>query len=150
MELILWRHADAEYGLPDWERPLTEKGLRQARKMAAYLLPRLPKELRILVSPARRAQQTAEALGLSFDTEYSIAPDASADAVLQAAHWSNAAGCVLIVGHQPTLGLVVSRLLSGSDAGMSLRKGALCWISSRSRDDATQGVLRLAMTPDAL
>lgn len=150
MELILWRHADAEYSLPDWERLLTEKGQRQARKMAAYLAPRLPKELRILVSPARRAQQTAEALGLGFETEHSIAPEASADAVLQAAHWPNAAGCILIVGHQPTLGLVASRLLSGSDAGMSLRKGALCWISSRIRGDETQGVLRLAMTPDAL
>ena len=34
MELILWRHAEAEDGYPDLERALTEKGHEQAKKMA--------------------------------------------------------------------------------------------------------------------
>jgi phosphohistidine phosphatase, SixA len=42
MELILWRHAEAEDGSPDLERELTGKGHKQAEKMAAFLRPRLP------------------------------------------------------------------------------------------------------------
>ena len=62
MELILWRHADAKDaapGKPDAERGLTAKGIKQARRMADWLEKRLPAEARVLVSPARRAQQTA-------------------------------------------------------------------------------------------
>ncbi|MGB6053615.1 MAG: histidine phosphatase family protein, partial [Burkholderiaceae bacterium] len=42
MELILWRHADAEPGEPDLERALTAGGRRQAAKMAAWLDRKLP------------------------------------------------------------------------------------------------------------
>ena len=59
MELILWRHAEAEDGYPDLERALTEKGHEQAKKMADWLKSRLPKDTQVLVSPAKRAQQTA-------------------------------------------------------------------------------------------
>ena len=54
MELILWRHAEAEDGAPDIARELTAKGHKQATKMAEFLRPRLPENTRILVSPARR------------------------------------------------------------------------------------------------
>ena len=37
MELILWRHADAELGQPDSERRLTDKGHKQAARMAKWL-----------------------------------------------------------------------------------------------------------------
>ena len=48
---------------PDLTRELTGKGVRQAKKMAQWLDSRLPKDTRILSSPATRCQQTAEALG---------------------------------------------------------------------------------------
>ena len=72
MELILWRHAEAEDGAPDIARELTAKGHKQATKMAEFLRPRLPENTRILVSPARRTQQTVHALTKHFETE----PDA--------------------------------------------------------------------------
>ena len=59
MELILWRHAEAEDGIPDAKRPLTERGQKQARKMAKWLRKRLPEDTRIIVSPALRCRQTA-------------------------------------------------------------------------------------------
>ena len=65
MDLILWRHAEAEDGVPDGARALTKKGLKQAAAIAAWLKPRLPDATRILVSPATRAQQTAAALGIA-------------------------------------------------------------------------------------
>ena len=68
MDLILWRHAEAEDGTADAGRKLTDKGLKQAQQMAAWLAPRLPQNTRILVSPATRTQQTAAALDREFET----------------------------------------------------------------------------------
>src|ERR1700747_2477142 len=66
VDLILWRHAEAEPGEPDLGRRLTAKGLKQARRMAEWLHSRLPDSARILDRPATRAQQTGRApAGLS-------------------------------------------------------------------------------------
>ena len=66
MELILWRHAEALDGVPDMARKLTAKGEKQAREMAQWLRPRLPKRTRIIVSPAQRTLQTVKALSGRF------------------------------------------------------------------------------------
>jgi hypothetical protein len=78
MELILWRHAEAEDGVPDGERALTKKGRKQAAAVAAWLKPHLPRQARILASPATRAQQTAAALELPFATTREISVGATA------------------------------------------------------------------------
>ena len=62
MELILWRHAEAEVGEPDLGRKLTARGDKQARRVAQWLHGQLPDSARILTSPAERALQTAQAL----------------------------------------------------------------------------------------
>ena len=115
MDLILWRHAEAEEGLPDLARELTGRGRKQASRMADWLTPRLPPDVRILASPAVRTRQTAQALGREVEIDESLAPGASAEAVLAAAGWPDAVHPVLIVGHQPTLGRVAARLLAGVD-----------------------------------
>ena len=66
MDLILWRHAEAEeggVGMDDLQRALTPRGEKQAVRMAAWLVRQLPEGLRVLCSPARRTEQTAQALG---------------------------------------------------------------------------------------
>ena len=108
MDLILWRHCEAEPGEPDLGRRLTSKGLKQAERMAAWLDAHLPDTCRILVSPADRAQQTALALQRKFKTVAELGPGASVSAVLAAANWPESREPVLIVGHQPTLGAVAS------------------------------------------
>lgn len=150
MELILWRHAEAEDGWPDMERALTAKGHKQSEKMAAWLKPRLPTHTHILVSPARRTQQTAIALGMNFSTLDDLAPGASPDALLRAAGWPEDTDSVLIVGHQPTLGAAAALALAQSDVSWSIKKGALWWISSRSRDTDIEVVLRAVVSPDLL
>ena len=85
MDLILWRHADAEDGSPDSARQLTERGRDQARRVAAWLKPRLPGRCEVLVSPAACAQQTALALGVPFVTSPAVGTDARAADVLAAA-----------------------------------------------------------------
>lgn len=148
MDLILWRHAEAMDSAPDHARELTAKGIKQAGKAAAFLRQHLPGDHRILVSPATRTQQTAAALTSHFTLAPTIAPGASALAVLQAARWPDAGGTVLVVGHQPTLGEVAATLLGCNAHSLSIKKGALWWFSQR--EDAEQATLRLAITPDFL
>ena len=148
MELILWRHADAADGVPDMERPLTDKGLKQADRMANFLLGRIPQDTRILVSPAKRAQQTARALSKHFITEPAIAPDCTVREVLNAANWPDGEGCVLIVGHQPVLGAAAAQLLCDSAPAFSFKKGAVWWLSQTAQDEQTN--LRLVIAPDLL
>lgn len=147
MELILWRHAEAEDGLPDMARALTQKGHKQAHIMAAWLKPRLPQGTRILVSPAQRTQQTAEALGLDFSTLQALAPDTAPEAVLAAAGWPDHESSVLIVGHQPTLGEVAAMLLDSATPSLSTRKGAVWWFATR-RGDPEDIVLKAMITPE--
>ena len=150
MDLILWRHAEAEDGVPDQARKLTAKGIRQAEKVAAFLRSHLPDNTRILVSPTARTQQTAAALTRHFTLAPGIAPGASAQAVLQAARWPDAGKAVLVVGHQPTLGEVAAQLLRCDEDGLNIKKGARWWFSRRERDSVNQVTLRLVITPDFL
>lgn len=150
MELILWRHAEAADGGPDMARRLTSKGLRQAQDIAGWLRPRLEKHTRIIVSPAQRTRQTATALSVEHEIVPDLAPGASPAAVLAAAGWPERSGAVLVVGHQPTLGLVASMLIAGAPMAWSIKKGAAWWISHRIRDQQPQVVLRAVISPDLL
>lgn len=145
MDLILWRHAEAEEGAPDSARRLTKKGEQQARKMATWLNPRMQKPMRILVSPASRAQQTAAALTSEFDTVEEIGVGSSARRILQATGWPNAAGTVLVVGHQPTLGQLAAFLLAGMELDWAIKKGAVWWFQTQGGE--AEPLLRAVMTP---
>ena len=149
MDLILWRHCDAESGPPDALRRLTPRGRTQAQRMARWLAPRLPDDCRILVSPAVRAQQTAHALRRPFQTVPELAPGASVEAVLRVIDWPAAGGTTVIVGHEPTLGHVAAYLLSGDGSGSPLDKGAVVWLAQR-RHDGAGAALEVAIRPDAV
>lgn len=148
MDLILWRHCEAEPGEPDLGRRLTSKGLKQAERMAKWLDAHLPDTCRILVSPADRTQQTAVALQRKFRTVPEIGPGASVAALLSAVNWPDSREPVLVVGHQPTLGAVASFLLSGEEAYWSVRKGAVWWLSDRARESGAAVVLKVVQSPD--
>ncbi len=148
MDLILWRHCEAEPGEPDLGRRLTSKGQKQAERMAAWLDAQLPDTSRILVSPADRAQQTAVALRRKFRTAPELAPGANVAAVLSAANWPDSREPVLIVGHQPTIGAVASFLLAGEESHWSVRKGAVWWLSNRVKEGGVAVVLKAVIGPD--
>lgn len=148
MELILWRHADAEEGYPDAERKLTDKGRAQAKRMAAWLNEHLPADAIILVSPAARAQQTAKALNRKFMTLPAVGTGSDAALLLEAARWPKAERTTLVVGHQPTLGQAASLLLTGAEGDLSVKKGAVWWLEGR--DARHHAVLVAAMTPEML
>lgn len=139
MDLILWRHAEAVEGgpdLPDLRRPLSAKGEKQAARMAQWLDRMLPDGARVLVSPALRTLQTAQALvelGRKAKTVDALAPNAQAHSVLQAVGWPGGKGCVLVVGHQPTLGTLASLIITGEAQAWSVRKGAVWWLRERDK-----------------
>jgi len=150
MDLILWRHAEAEEGAPDLQRKLTTKGRKQAARVAEWLLARLPTKFLVLASPARRAQETAQALGGATRTHDGLAPGATVQAILEAADWPNRKGAVVVVGHQPDLGRAAAYLASGADAEWSIKKGGLWWLNTRERDGRAQVVVRAVIAPDLL
>lgn len=149
MDLIIWRHAEAEDGPPDLERRLTAKGRKQAERVAQWLLQRLPARFAVIASPATRAQQTAEALGVPVKTDRTLAPGAAAAAIVKACGWPGYKGAAVVVGHQPDLGRALAELL-GAQAGFSIKKGGLWWISNRVRDEKNQVVVRSVVSPDLL
>ncbi|MCX7893986.1 MAG: histidine phosphatase family protein [Burkholderiales bacterium] len=150
MDLVLWRHAEAEDGFPDSGRRLTKRGRRQAKKMAEWLDARLPDKAKLVVSPAARARETAEALGRKFSSNPAVDVGASPDDLLAAAGWPHRGGTVVVVGHQPTLGEVAARLLAGTESEWSIRKGAVWWFSARDRGGELEVVLTAVMPPELL
>ena len=146
MDLILWRHAEAEdTASSDLARRLTSRGERQAQQMAGWLKSQWGSsakragQWRVIASPATRAQQTAAALGMPVETIVSIAPDASVEAILSAADWPSNSRNVIVVGHQPTLGMVAGRLINGVENYVPVKKGAVWWFRHRERGAERRG-----------
>lgn len=153
MDLILWRHAEAidlELVGDDMVRTLTPKGEKQAERMAAWLDRQLPDGAKVLVSPALRTQQTAKALGRKFKTSAAIAPLGTVDELLDLVQWPHAKGSVLVVGHQPTLGHAIARLLGLSDSDCAVKKGAVWWLRYREREAMHKTVVLTVQSPDLL
>lgn len=164
MDLIAWRHADAEdlsEGIApsaimagdyqsDLARCLSAKGLRQATRMAKWLDSKLPDNARILVSPAVRCEQTVVSLGRKYKICPELSPSGSVDDLLALTHWPDSKYPVVVVGHQPTLGQVVNRLLGLDGIDISLRKGSLWWLRSRLRDGQRQALVVTVQSPDFL
>jgi phosphohistidine phosphatase len=158
MDLILWRHAEAQdhpYGEQgaqgdplDLERRLTPRGEKQAARMAAWLDRQLPDGARVYVSPAERARQTANALGRKLRVRDELLPGAEPAAVLALAGWPEGRGPVLVIGHQPTLGQVIAQLLNLPEGECTMRKGSVWWLRQRERNGRMQNVIVTVQTPE--
>ena len=120
MDLILWRHAEAEDGINDLQRQLTPRG------------------------------QTAQALGTEFRICSDINPGCEAAAILAACNWGESNETVVVVGHQPTLGRLASFLLAGSEMEWSVKKSSVWWISNRVRQSEPQTYLKAALLPELM
>ena len=160
MDLILWRHAEAqehpqaEQGVQgdalDMARRLTPRGEKQAARMAAWLDRQLPEGARVWSSPAARTEQTVQALGRKYRLSDTLAPEATPAALLELVQWPCGRSPVVVVGHQPTLGQVVAKLLGLQAPECSIKKGAVWWLRQRERADTTQTVIVTVQTPELL
>jgi phosphohistidine phosphatase len=151
MELILWRHAEAEDPGPkgDLARNLTKKGRRQAERMAEWLRTHIEGDWRVIASPAARAVQTVTPLGLDYEVLPAIDPAHSAADLLRAIAWPGGANTIA-VGHNPTFGEVAAQLMGGAEGEVAFRKGAIWWFATRERGGHAQTVLKAMMTPEMI
>lgn len=154
MDLLLWRHAEAwdasETQPDDLLRPLTPRGIKQAQRMAKWLDQHLPEGVRILCSPAVRCESTVATLRRKYKICPELAPDGNAPTMLALSQWPDARTPVLIVGHQPILGQVISSVLGIPEQSLSVRKGSLWWLRHRVRLDAPSTLVHCVQTPDML
>lgn len=153
MDLILWRHAEAhdlQEGGDDLSRRLTPRGEKHAARMGQWLDQQLPEGTRVLCSPAVRSEQTVQALGRKYKLRDALSPGAGVHDLLETAGWPSAKYPVLLVGHQPTLGLLIAQLLGMGPLPCAMRKGAVWWLRNRQRQGKNQTVVLSVMTPERL
>lgn len=153
MDLILWRDAEAQELTQDGDdmaRALTPRGEKQALRMSRWLYKQLPDSIRIFVSPARRAEQTARTLNRKYKLRDELAPGGSVEQLLELAQWPDGKGIVLIVGHQPTLGQVTAQLLGLRATECSIKKGSVWWLRNRQREADSQTVVVTVQSPELL
>jgi len=132
IQLVLARHAKsdwADHGLDDHERPLNDRGRRDAPAMARTVARRGVRPEVVLSSTALRARQTAEAFARVFDTEvteqaelYLAAPDQ-----LLAAARATGAGEVMVVAHDPGMSALVSRLADRDERMVTCAVAIFTW-----------------------
>lgn len=128
--LLLWRHADAEvlmHGQIDMARALTKKGQRQAKQMAAWLKKYSPPHIERWVSPAQRALETAAFLPGEWQQADCLAPEQSLQHILPWLAARNAEN-VLLVGHQPWIGLLAAHAMGVEPSTLAIKKGAVWWL----------------------
>lgn len=151
MDLVIWRHAEAEdetQDQDDLQRALTPRGEKQAARMAQWLDLYLPESTRILTSPALRCEQTVLPLGRKYKLREELAPGEKPGRLLEAAGWPDSRQAVLVVGHQPALGQVVAQLLGIKNGDCPIRKGAVWWLRTRERDGHQQTVVIAVQSPE--
>ena len=153
MDLILWRHAEAEDGHDDLARQLTTKGQQQACSSGAWLAAQLPPHYRVWASAAARSQQTAAYLGRGLIIRPEINPETDVlvfPALLAAIGDEQT---VVITGHQPWLGAWCAYLLNGNwNAGFdwSVKKSGFWWFRYQNTHGLAHAKLVAAMTPAVL
>lgn len=119
--LYIMRHGEAVPGVPDSERSLTSQGETEARAMGTWLDGMLAGDmrttLRIVASPSRRAQQTAQwmadPLGRPVETLPIITPDDPLEPLIDWLQHEVAHTPCLLVSHMPLVGALVGRLVEG-------------------------------------
>ena len=148
MHIILWRHAEAQIGSNDLARKLTDKGCRQAEKMAAQLHNRLPEHYQLWVSQAQRSRQTADYLGKPTHEFSQLNPKADVRQVAGLFTHIREDETVVIVGHQPWIGQLCAFLLNQSwqnQAYWSVKKGGFWWFKCFADEDVYLSKLKLML-----
>ena len=164
--LILWRHAEAEVESvsgKDTDRVLTKRGRKDALKMATWLQQHLPGNTEVLSSPARRCLETAAALQcvntahktkrqqqsalLNVSVCDFLTIDSSVEMIAKNLINLGEDKTLLIVGHQPNLGLLIAKLLGLKEHACAVKKGSVWWLRQRLVNGALQTSLFTVQLP---
>ncbi|ACM93355.1 phosphohistidine phosphatase [Nautilia profundicola AmH] len=132
MKILFIRHSLAmerdEWTGHDFERPLTDKGMKRAKKFFKHIKKIYPEIDYIITSKALRAKQTAEILRGFYNSEVYeetplLYPGATFNDLKQAI--KNKEGIIAIVGHEPDLSNFVKELMYAPNLKLKLRKPSL-------------------------
>jgi len=133
MILYLIRHAQAveqSKTLPDQLRYLTKHGRSTVKKLRSKIVQNGPEPCVIITSPFVRAVQTAEILAekvqqndLVIASRF-LQPDTDRQQLIKYLKTHKNTECVMVVGHEPLLSLLVTELLGQTDETIHFKKGA--------------------------
>ena len=145
LRLVFFRHGEAvpvEEAGSDEERWLTEKG-REDVRLVARLLPCKPSL--VVHSPLRRARETAEIIasihGVEARVDERLSPGVfSFDALRE----MEPGDCWVLVGHAPSINVVVSALIGGGQ--VKIAAGGAAYVEAEQLERG-MGVLRELITP---
>ena len=153
------RHGKAEEAgaRGDASRRLTEEGAREMARIASALRKLGYRPRRVASSPLKRARQTAEAVvgampaarRPTIEVWDELVPEADPAAAMARLSGSEPDGAVMVVGHQPHLGLLVGGAISAG-APVPLKKGGLAHVRISSFSHRPHGHLRALLPPRAL
>lgn len=162
MELYVIRHAISEplgkhNEFSDEKRSLTDAGRDRMREAAKGLRTLAIQFDLLLTSPLIRAIQTAEIIASAFDVgakeiqqTASLAPGASAQALIAEIKSHTGVESVALVGHQPDLGLLVSGIIGSAAPSIQLKKGGVCCVNVTETVPVLRGDLVWLLTPKQL
>lgn len=160
MDLLIVRHADAgdpddwlASGKPDADRPISDKGRRQLKRLAKALELMMPSIGFVASSPYVRAVQTAEALFAesTMKTTDALIPEAEPEEFVRWVETQRSRKLVVAVGHEPHLSLLATWLICGlNESRLELKKSGACLISFEKRPGAGQGTLQWLIGPKQL
>ncbi|MDD1693364.1 MAG: phosphohistidine phosphatase SixA [Methanoregula sp.] len=156
MDIFILRHGKAEEAGPgrnDADRQLTKKGRDDILAVALWMAAQDLRFDLIAASPLARAQETAAiAAGVlevpeKMVTWKVLVPGGNPDTVCReiGRHENNSA--ILLVGHEPLLSSLISRIISGdTGAGIAMTKGSLAKIRNYSYAERPSGELHWLLT----
>jgi phosphohistidine phosphatase len=160
MNIFILRHGIAvERGTKgfekDSERPLTGKGKRQLRKSATAMKRMKLRFDLILSSPYQRARQTAEIVAEELKLEKRLklsdtlkAENSPESVLMEMTRLKPAPKNLLLVGHEPYLSHLISRLVSGNEnMAMDFKKGGLCKLETTGTGSTANAQLVWLLTP---
>ena len=116
--LVLLRHAKSAYpnGVPDHDRPLAQRGVREAALAGDWLRANLPAIDAVLCSTATRARETLARSGIDAPVRYveQLYGATPGTVIEQINQVSDDVSTLLVVGHEQTIS-EVAIILAGAD-----------------------------------
>jgi phosphohistidine phosphatase len=160
MYIYLLRHAIAvprgTPGYPNDDRPLTDEGKKKMMEEAKALVKVMDGIDIILTSPLARAKETAAIAAQALQAESKmeicskLQPEYSGKFVVQFLAKYNSYKKIMLVGHEPQMGMIASYLLGSEKGVIEIKKGSLCCIEVETLPLKKPGTLLWHLRPGHL
>ena len=157
MDLFILRHGKAEKssdGTADADRALTRKGKDGVKKVAQWMKGNKIRFDAIATSPLKRAQGTAKIVAAVLDQKDrltvwdELAPGGDLDTVCYHASGYGEHATVLVIGHEPGLSMLISKIIGNkSNGSVALTKAGLAKIQHYAYTKLPSGDLQWLLTP---